>query len=257
MKRKYHKQQAQKGGLIKEIFQLYTPVEFILLLAFYVGIGYYYFHLLLRDVLLSSIFTAFSTMFFFWVFSYQDRKLKQYQEDLIQLSKYVNSIIFFMQTGSNVMNALKQAEVTLSKRIQKEVNKTITKMEEEQVLDTNHFEKYKFDALNQFHQHLALRYEKGGDTKELFGTIQNRMVLELQKRDELYRKKKGLRMNILVLLALALATTVMLAIMTPELWTVFLTYKKASLAIIAIHLALCLGLLYKVQQKAIDISVRL
>ena len=216
-----------------------------------------YFNLLFRNAQLSLGFSIVTGLYLFFVFSLQNRKLKRYQDNLNNLLKYVNNVTFSLRSGDGVLRSLETSVQSVNEDVRKDLEKTIEIMRKDTVLDAAHFEKYDFPALNQFHQNLAIRYDRGGDAKELFDVIQKRMVAEMQKRDELYRRKKGLKTNILVLMGMVFATTVIMAVMTPDLWTAFLKHQAASMAIIGGYTILGMILMYFVQKKAVDISVRL
>lgn len=253
---KKEKKRFKQKDMFSFIF-LYSPIELVFISLFLFFGSYSYFWLLFKSSTTSLIFAIVTALFLFFVFSVQDRKLKQYQNNLSDLLKYINNVIFLLHSGEGVLRSLETAKESANKHIKKDIEKTIEIMRKETVLETTHFEKYNFPSLNQFHQNLSVRYERGGDARELFDSVQKRVVQELQKRDELYRKKKSLRMNIIVLMAMVFATTVILAIMTPDLWGVFLSYKTASIVTIGGYTGLGLTLLYFVQKKALDISVRL
>ena len=244
---------------IREVFSLYSPLELVILAAILFGASFYYFNLLFRNAQLSLGFSIVTGLYLFFVFSLQNRKLKRYQDNLNNLLKYVNNVTFSLRSGDGVLRSLETSVQSVNEdvHVRKDLEKTIEIMRKDTVLDATHFEKYDFPALNQFHQNLAIRYDRGGDAKELFDVIQKRMVAEMQKRDELYRRKKGLKTNILVLMGMVFATTVIMAVMTPDLWTAFLKHQAASMTIIGGYTGLGMVLMYFVQKKAIDISVRL
>lgn len=251
------KKVKQQKISIQEVFSLYSPLELVILAAILFGASFYYFNLLLRDTQLSLGFSVVTGLYLFLVFSLQNRKLKRYQDNLNNLLKYVNNVTFSLRSGDGVLRSLETSVQSVNEDVRKDLEKTIEIMRKDTVLDATHFEKYNFPALNQFHQNLAIRYDHGGDAKELFDVIQKRMVAEMQKRDELYRRKKGLKTNILVLMGMVFATTVIMAVMTPDLWTAFLKHQAASMTIIGGYTGLGMVLMYFVQKKAIDISVRL
>src|SRR5699024_4593296 len=114
--------------------------------------------------------------FFFQVFIYPNRKLERYQFHLSELLKYVTNVVFYLRTGNNVLHSLKLTKETVDKEIQRDIQKTIDILEKDAKLDTEHFKKYKFPALDQFHQNLGIKYERGGDNTDLFSDIQRGII---------------------------------------------------------------------------------
>ncbi|MFZ7947185.1 MULTISPECIES: type II secretion system F family protein [Bacillaceae] len=238
-------------------YNLYSSVELIVLFILFFGGNTAYIYYLTREPFVSAIFGIIGLVFFFLVFSYKDRKLKAYQGNLRYLLKYVNNMSFMLNSGENVMRSLESSINSVNDEIGKDIEKTIEIMKEKTMLDTSHFEKYDFPSLDQFHQNLAVKYDRGGDAKELFDLIQKRMVSEIQKRDELLGKRKGMKMNIMMMVIMVLGIAVMMAMMLPNLWADFLTFKVAGVSIICSFYVFNLILMHFMQKKAVDISVRL
>ncbi|KRG14011.1 hypothetical protein ACA30_13280 [Virgibacillus soli] len=241
----------------RNFYDLYTPLEIAILTLLFFGANTFYIFYLTKEPFISVIFGIVGIVFYFLVFSYKDRKLKAYQNNLNDLLKYVNNMSFMLYSGENVLRSLESFINTVNPKIGSDIEKTVEIMREHTVLDTSHFEKYEFPSLNQFHQNLAVKYDRGGDAKELFDPIQKRMVNEMQKRDELLAKRKGMKMNIMMMVGMVLAIAMMMATMMQNLWVDFLTYKVASISIICSFYVLNLILMYFMQKKAVDISVRL
>lgn len=242
---------------LKNIKDNYSLVEILLLLVGLFGLSFGYFYLISKNNTVSIIFGIVGLLFFFYIYSYQSRKLNRYQEQLSNLLKYVTNMKFFLQTGENVMYSLNSTLPTLTDpSIQKDVEKVVEGLEREAILQTEHFSKYKFPSLNQFHQNLVISYEHGGDPQELFDSVQKNMMFELDRRDELYKKRKAFAKNVYVLLGLVALIPILLRFMVADLWDIFLSYSIVSLAILLITQAAILLLLYFTQKKKLDISVR-
>lgn len=245
-------------SFIKTVREIYSPVELILIFVAFFGISFSYFHTISENMVISIIVGGVGLAFFFYYFSYQTKKLNRYQEQLSNLLKYVTNIKFFLQTGENVLYSLSSTLPTLTdKYIKEDVETVITGLEENAELVTDHFEKYNFPSLDQFHQNLKICYEHGGDPEELFDAVQKNMMFELDKRDELYKKRKALAMNIYILLAIVAIMPLILRFIVASLWTIFLSYQIISLAILLITVGAILAVLYFTQKKKMDISVRI
>lgn len=242
---------------INNIKDIYSLVELIFLFAALYALSFGYFYLISKNNTVSIIFGIVGLLFFFYVYSYQSKKLNRYQEQLSSLLKYVTNMKFFLQTGENVMYSLNSTLPTLTDlSIQKDVEKVVKGLEREAILQIEHFSKYKFPSLDQFHQNLIISYEHGGDPQELFDSVQKNMMFELDKRDELYKKRKSFAKNVYVLLGLVALIPILLRFMVADLWDIFLSYTIVSLAVLLITQAAILLLLYFTQKKKLDISVR-
>lgn len=239
---------------IKVLFSGFE-VAFHFLLLFLMNFGFCF--LISKHMYTSVAIGIIGMLFFFLVFTYPNKKLRNYQYHLSELMKYVTNMAFYLKAGENVYYALDGTKKTVSEDIRKEIEKTINKMEDRAVLDTEHFRKYKFPALEQFHQNLKIKYEHGGEAEDLFGSIQRNMMFELKKRDELYKKRTSFAMNVYVLLGLVAFMPLILRFLVSDLWDTFLNYGVASMIVLIMTYGFMLLNLYFLQQKKLDISVTL
>lgn len=232
------------------------PLELVIYVMMYFTINFFIFQVLLKNVQFSIGMGVFGTLFFFLVFTYPNRKLKHYQDNLNGLLKFVSNMMFYLQSGENVFYALESTRGTVNKEIDRDIDQALEILNQEGRLETDHFKKYNFPALDQFHQNLQVYYDRGGNPKELFSAIQQNMVQELKSRDELYRRRKGIRMNVVTMLLMIAVTPLILRFMTANLWEIFLEYKWISGSIVTITYLMFLTNLYFVQKQTMDISVR-
>jgi len=251
------KQKMTRKDFFKELRVLFLGWELFFVLLFLYGINAGFFYLVTKSIAFSLIFGFVGMIFFFYVFIFPNRKLKKYQFHLNELLKYVTNLTFFLQTGNNVPHALESTKKTVDKEIQKDIQKTIDTLEKDAVLDTEHFKKYDFPSLDQYHRNLMIKYDRGGEASELFGQIQRNMIFELKKRDELYKKRKGFALNVYILLGMVGSMMLMLRLVAPYLWDIFLSMSFMSLSIIGVTYVLILTNLYFLQKHNKDISVRL
>lgn len=247
-----------KKQMFKELGVLFEGWELLIYTLFLMAGHFGMFFLLTKSVLFSIIIALVGATFFFRVFVYPNRKLKNHEDDLSELLKYVTNMVFYMRTGSNVLNALQSVKNTVSKRVGKDVQKTIDVLEsEESRLDTEHFKAYEFGSLNQFHQNLLIKFDHGGDVSDLFSQIQKNMIFELKKRDELYRKRKGFAMNVYTMIGLTVGIMLILRFNAPFLWDIFMDTSFIGMTTIAITYIGILINLHLLQKHNLDISVRL
>lgn len=248
---------SKKKGVMHDLKTLFDGVELVAIILITFIISTVYLSYLTNNVIYSIIMSVVLTAFLLFVFIVPNRKLRRYQGNLQDLLKYVTNMIFFLQTGSNVLSALENVKKTVGEDVKKDIEKTIRKLKEGAELDTSHFKKYEFPALDQFHQNLFIKYEQGGDAKDLFSQIQGNMVFELKKRDELRKKRTGLALNIYILLGLVWLMGLILRLVVTDLWFIFLEYQLASLGIITVTMLLIMFTMRQTQKHALDISVRI
>lgn len=247
----------KKGNLLREIRVLFSGWELLFQLAFLFAVNFGVFYLVSGHTGTSIAIGIIGSLFFFRVHTYENKKLKKYQDNLNELFKYVKNMSFFLGAGENTLYSLEMAKKSVNKDVQRDIEKTIQKLRQNAEIDTKHFSKYAFPTLEQFHQNLAIQYERGGDSDELYGSIQRAMMFELKKRDELYRKRKGFAMQVYVLLGMVGSTSLILRFMVSDLWDIFLNFSFVGIGVLVfVYLASLLNL-YFLQMKKIDISVRL
>lgn len=245
---------------LKERFKqsrtLYKDYEIIIIMLsiFFAHFGLFYF--LTTNMVYSIIVSIVGMLFFFFVYAYPNKKLSRYQEDLQGLLEYVMNMSFFLSNGQNVLSALKSAHTMASPRIRKDIEVIIHSLEDTTELYTDNFKKYKYPSLNQFHANLMIYYQKGGDAHSMFQHIQNSMAFELRKRDELHRKRKGLALNVYVLLGIVTLIAVVLRGMVNELWDMFINFPVMGLGTLTITFFAILLNLRALQKHNLDISIK-
>lgn len=242
---------------ISDISRLFSPLEIVIQLVFLFGVNFYVFYLISKDILSSAFIGFVGMVFFFFTRSISNRRLKVYQENLDNLMKYVNNMIFFLGTGENVFYSLEATKSTVNKEIKADIDKTIELLEKDAELNTDHFERHDFSTLNQFHHNLKVKDDQGGNTEELFGTIQDSMITELKKRDELYKKRRNFAWNVYIMLGMILLMAFILRFMVSNLWDIFLSYTVMSTIVLFVTYTFALLNLYFLQKKAEDVSVKL
>lgn len=242
---------------MKELRVLFFGWELLLYIAILFAIHFGLFMFIIENVLISTLIGIVGAVFFMFVMIIPNRRLKKHQFHLDELLKYVQNVSFFLRSGENVFHSLQATLNTVDRVIQKDIEKTIAILDKSSELDTEHFRKYDFPSLDQFHHNLLIRYERGGGADDLFGEIQKDMIYELKKRDELYKRRQGFAMNMYMLLGMSGGTLLVLRLIAPNLWDIFLTISFVSLPVIIITYTLVLFNLYFLQKKNLDISVRL
>lgn len=243
-------------SFLEETRLLLTGMEFVIFFVILFICHFCLFYYLTNNFPFVLILSSVGTLSLFLIFIIPNRRLKRHQLHLSELLKYVTNVSFLLQAGENVLHALETSKNMVHEDIQKDIEKTIDKLRREAVLDTEHFKKYDFPALDQFHQNLLIKYERGGDASELFDDIQKHMLFELKKRDELYKRKKIFAFNVYILLGMVFGTLALLRYAAPFLWDIFLGFIAGYVVIALTYIAVLINL-YFLEKNALDISVRL
>ncbi|MDR5021418.1 hypothetical protein FOL75_04955 [Bacillus thuringiensis] len=251
------KSKKQKISLWKEARLLFSGWSIAGWLAFLFVMHVGYVYSILQNISISLVAGAFGATLWFFSFTVSDRKVKVYQFQLNELLKYATNMSFFMQSGKNPYYSLIETKKTLDRSIQKDIDKTLEKLDKEAQLDTTSFEKYDFPALNQFHQILNIKYEKGGQAREMFGRIIKMMNFEVSKRDDLYRKKRGRAKTVYLILGIVAAMPLIVNFLTNNLYKQFLSMQLPSNILLITFYTVILFTLKFAQKKKNDISIRL
>lgn len=249
-------EETVKQGSFKEVKSLFIWVELISITLFILLSSFGFLWFVTKHPLFSGITSIVVTIYFVVVFTIPNRRLRNYQHNLSELMKYVNNMVFYLQSGENVLHSLIQSKETVDKEVAKDIDKTIEILREEAVLELDHFKKYKFPSLDQFHRNLEIRDDRGGDTKELFDRIQDSMLFELKKRDELDKKKTGIAIGVYTLIGMVASMMLILRVFVAGQWDLFLSFELASLSVIGVTVFLMLLNLKFLQKHSLDISVR-
>lgn len=254
-----YRQGGKEDGIEEKIRfsrRIFSDVEIVSLLIAYFVINMALFYFIGGNLIVSAFVGLVGTVYFFLVFAYEDRKLTLYQEDLSGLLNYVMNMSFFLASGENVLQALESTKEMSSERIQEDIQKTIDVLKERTEIETDHFYKYNYQSLNQFHHTLKIYYENGGDAKIMFEEVKDTMSFEIKKRDELWRKRKGYAFGVYVLIGMVFLVLVVLRTMVSSLWAIFLSYTIVSQVMLLMTYFSVLGTLYILQRQKVDISIK-
>ncbi|MEK5500988.1 hypothetical protein [Bacillus sp. FSL M8-0168] len=238
----------------KLLFSGWGIVSLIFLLMM-INVGYLY--IVTHNPVLSFAFGIIGSVMLFFVLFVETKKLRLYQRRLNELLKYATNMTFFLQSGKNVLYSLEETKHSVDSIIHSDIQKTIDILKDKARLDTSHFEKYNFPALNQFHQILNIKYEKGGHARDMFKTVVKSMNFEISKRDDLYRKKKNRAIQVYMLLGLVISMPLILFVTTHNLYEQFLSMRLGSSIILYVFYMVILINIKRMQRTLNDVSVRL
>ncbi|ARF67848.1 hypothetical protein B7C51_08435 [Paenibacillus larvae subsp. pulvifaciens] len=242
--------------MYKEVKTLFSVWQMIIWPVCLFAISYGYLVITTGTKWLSFIVSIGTALMLFHALFVRSKRIRVYQKNLKELLKYATTVAFFLRFGKNVYYSLKETQKTVSGSIKQDIETVIEKMEKEKKLDTDHFKKYEFPALNQFHQMLHIELEKGGDAKELFSPVLKAMSFELAKRDELYRRKKECVTQTYTLIGMVAFMPVLMVFMTHDLYQQFLSYPVSQGIMAAFYVAIVLNIA-AMQKRFVDISVRI
>lgn len=241
--------------IFSPIFSLLSGLQILFSMILLFGIATCYIYLITKNLTISVFCGIVSTLLGFYNLVYIPIRLKREQFLLGELQKYATNMTFYMQSGYNVINSLQASTKNVDKEIKKDIEVTVNKLQKEAKLDTSHFKKYHFPAIDIFHQILQIKYEAGGNAKSLFAKANKNINFELAKRDELYRRKRFLKNKVIMMMGMALSIPLLLAFSADDLYQQFL-----SLGVVAntINLLLFFGVLISLnflQKASADLNI--
>lgn len=241
--------------MIKAARELLGGVQISVYMLIIFAVSAVYIYILTKHVLVSALVGLFTMFFGFYHSVFLPKQLEREQYLLKELQKYATSMVFYMQSGYNVLQSLSRSRQNLDEQIRRDIEKTMIKLQNEAVLDTSHFERYNFPSLDIFHQILKIKYEAGGDTKELFSRVSESINFELVKRDELYRRKKYMRNRIFVMMAITLAMPLVIALFAGHVYDYFLETGIVAISInVGLFLAVLISMFF-LQRNVTNISI--
>lgn len=194
-------------------------------------------------------------VFAFYHSVYLPAKLNREQHLLKELQKYTTSMTFYLQSGYNVLQSLNFSKKNLDKQVVKDIERTMIRIQEQAILDTTHFEKYKFSSLNVFHQILAIKYDVGGNARELFTRANESINFEIVKRDELYRRKRHTKSRIMVMMGIVAVIPLILSFFAKEIYAQFLSMGFIAIGLNAVLFILLLVSLFFLQRTTTNINI--
>lgn len=214
-----------------------------------------YIFLLTQQVFVSLVVGVIGSVFTFHHSVFLPKQTMREQALLEELQKYSTTMTFYLQAGHNVFSSLEMSKRNLDQQIQGDIQRTIDILQREAVLDTSHFKKYNFSAIDIFHQILDVKYQVGGSAKDLFTQVNQNVNFEIVKRDELFRRKGYVKKKLYLMMAIVLGIPVLLATLANELYAQFLTGGIFSIGLVVGLFSVVSISLFFVQRNATDISI--
>lgn len=240
---------------LEPILKLFSVAQICLYMLVILGLSTVYLYLTTRHLAISLAVGILTLGFSFYYLVYIPKKLQREIFLMKELQKYATNVIFFLQSGYNVPDALQMSKDKLDPEIQEDIDKTIESLEKEAVLKTDHFRKYKFPSINIFHQNLRIKYEVGGTPKELFSRVNKYINFEIVARDKLYRRKKYAQNRIHVMILMVLSFPLIFLFSDKEIYDKFLEMGYPAIATnVSLFIAILISMLF-LQRATADISL--
>ncbi|MEC1158679.1 hypothetical protein [Cytobacillus horneckiae] len=207
---------------LEPVLKLFSVIQVILyaLLIYVFAAGYLY--LTTNHLVISLSLAGITAIFSFYHSVYIPKKVKYEQYLMKEIQKYASTMTFYLHSGNNVMQSLISSKASVDPIIQEDIDLIIRGLEEEAVLKTDHFKKYKFSGVDIFHQNLRIKYEIGGNAKQLFNRVNKAINFEIVKRDELFKEKKYIKQKIFMMIAMVLAMPLILRFFVGDVYSVYL-----------------------------------
>lgn len=240
---------------LKPVFSLFSAVQVLLsmVLIFIVSTFYMYF---LNQSWGISIAVGFLTLVFsFYFLVFIPKRMEKQVYLLKELQKYATNMTFYLQSGYNVLKALEYTKESVDRQIRKDIEKTIKILKKEARLETNHFKKYRFSSINIFHEILKIKYDVGGNAKDMFTKANKSINFEIIKRDELYRRKMHARNRVYMMIAMSLSIPLILVFSAKDLYSTYLSLGTIAIGLNVLLFVSALINLYFLQRASTDIDL--
>ncbi|USK62338.1 hypothetical protein [Peribacillus asahii] len=243
----------KQWSLMKELFSGWTV--FAHLIFYYLTNGALL-YVLTKDLKLSGIVAIPAAFLFLHSFSFIQKRIARRRLIIQEINKYATSLTFYLNSGHNVPNALKNTLPLIDPILQKDIQQTLDILSEEARLDTTHFQKYNLSSLDLFHQTLLIKYEKGGNAKEMFMKPFKGIQFEISEIDDLIRKKALTAQQIYVMQLFSVGIAGGLAFLPGDIYKNFLTLSFSIYIVLGFYVCLLFNI-YRLQEDRADMALRL
>lgn len=241
--------------MLKSVTKIVPVFQMMVYILVIFALSSWYMMVLTKSLPISASIGFITSVVAFYFAVYIPRKVKRQQYLYKELQKYTTNMAFYLQTGNNVLKSLQLSKKNLDKEIQKDIDKTIKILQDEARLEVDHFKKYGFHSLNIFHQILKIKYDVGGNAKDLFMKVNQSINFEIVKRDELYRRKNYLMKKAYAMVMMTLSIPLILAYAAKDLFSTFLSMGMLSIGVNVLLFMLILINLVFLHRTSSDISL--
>lgn len=238
------------------LFTIVPAVQSLIYFFIFFFMSAIYVNILSGNLVLSVIISIPFALLMFHYFVYLPARLERHQNNLQNLMSYANSMVFYMQSGDNITNALIKTKRSVKGDVRVDIQRTLNKLEENAItLDTSSFNRHKFRNIDVFNQILLIKHIEGGsDIKAMFNNVLKFISFEIIKRDELHRGKKSARTIIMMMIAMGLSVPLSIAYMSKEQYEMFLA-NPYSQYMIVVYVIILVWNMCATQKATCDIDV--
>lgn len=238
---------------MKELFSGWTVLFH---LVFYFVVNAAFVTMLTKNTLISVIVAIPATYIFFNAVSLVQKTIEKRMLILQEINKYTTSLTFYLNSGQNVPDALKNTAELVHPLLRADINKTIEILSKNAKLDTSHFQKYHLTSLDLFHQTLLVKYDKGGNAKEIFMKPFQAVQFEISEIDGLVRSKEATSKQIYVMILFVCGIAGGIAFLPGDIYTNFLSVPTSIFVVLGFY-GVILYNISALQKDKADISLRL
>lgn len=211
-------------------------------------------NLILPSLLVSLVSGVWLT---YWL-QYKKSQLDVEQSELQDLSNFAAQINFHMQNGKNVADTLDYIkEDYAGGRVGADIEFTYSKLMADGELITSNFERYNFTAFNVFARNLQIAYHDGIEPKRLFKFPLNNINFEWIERNNLKMKNEAQKRQEYISVGVAVLIPASLRVAANQVYMDFLTNPEVAFILSTIILLGMVGIITKIQKRALDVSVSL
>lgn len=226
-------------------------------LVFYTLVGGGYFYIISSDAVWSIVVGVIGSFIFFYSFNVLQERMNKRNEQMNDINNYVTTLVFYLKTGKNVLDALEDTYEVAGDSIKDDIKLTIDTIIEDGEIKLDHFEKYSFTALDIFHNNLEIKFTQGGNSHDIFQNTTRDINFEISKRDQLKRNKEYVVKQEYASAGLVLAIPAIIALMTGTIYEQYLNTGIIALLPISIFHFAIVGTIYFLRKKQVDVEVSL
>ena len=220
----------------------------------YAAVGGFYFYIISLNVSLSIFVGLVFSFPFVYAINVLGEQRKKRIHELHMISKYVQTLVFYLKSGKNVLYSFEATKEMADELLQDDIQRTIDTLKYHGILDVSHFEKYDLKVLDLFHTNLMIKATSGGESKEIFKHTTKDINMEISKRDELNRIKDYVCMETYMMLGMVMTIPVILS-MSAEIVYVPFTENVYVQPVLVLYFFCVYLIVYYMNKRRLDVDV--
>src|SRR5690625_55429 len=189
----------------KGILGVMSILEITLYVILVAVLSYFFLITMMKEIVFVIPLVLLTVLIYLYSMVYLKNKEKKESEISKDLQLYALTMIYHLQRGENVLNSLERTKKSVGQIVEQEIDVVIKHLNKSNAqLDTSNFRKYNFKSLDIFHHLLLLKYEKGGNSKEIFKNTHEYINMEIEKREKLKGKLNSVKVLLVFMIYLSL-----------------------------------------------------